>query len=59
MILPKIFGYVVKTFKGKDGSKDKRNKLMSSRINDEKPLEKYKIVSTKTESLKTIELIDV
>ena len=57
--MPKIFGYAVKTFKGKDGGKDKRNKLMSSRINDEKLLEKYKTVSTKIERLKTIELIDV
>ena len=57
--MPKIFGYVVKTFKGKDGGKDKRNKLMPSRINDEKLLEKYKTVSTKIERLKTIELIDV
>ena len=57
--MPKIFGYVVKTFKGKYGGKDKRNKLMSSRINDEKLLEKYKTVSTKIERLKTIELTDV
>ena len=53
--MPKIFGYVVKTFKGKYGGKDKRNKLMSSRINDEKLLEKYKTVSTKIERLKTID----
>ena len=40
LILPKISGYV-KTFKVKDGDKDKNNKLMSFHIDDEKLLEKY------------------
>ena len=37
----------VKTFKVKDGDKDKNNKLMSFRINDKKLLEKYKATWTK------------
>ena len=36
-------GYV-KTFKVKDGDKDKQNKLMSFRIDDEKLLERYKAI---------------
>ena len=48
-------GYV-KTFKVKDGDKDKNNKLMSFRIDDEKLLEKYKAIWTKIEDLKNIEL---
>ena len=47
MILPKIRGYV-KTFK------DKNNKLMSLRIDDEKLLEKYEIIWTKVEGLKIL-----
>ena len=35
LIMPKMSGYV-KTFKVKDGDKDKNNKLMSFRIDDEK-----------------------
>ena len=42
----------VKTFKVKEGGKDKRNKLMSCRIDDEKLLEKYKAIWTKIEDLK-------
>ena len=41
LIMPKVSGYV-KTFKVKEGDKDKSNKLISFRINDEKLLEKYK-----------------
>ena len=37
--MPKMSGYV-KTFKVKDGDKNKNNKLMSFRIDDEKLLEK-------------------
>ena len=48
-------GYV-KTFKVKDGDKDKNNKLMSSCIDDEKLLEKYKAIWTKIKDLKNIEL---
>ena len=36
-------GYV-KTFKVTEGNKDKNNKLMSFRIDDEKLLEKYKAI---------------
>ena len=46
LILPKISG-CVKTFK----FKDKNNKLMSLRKNDEKLLEKYKTIWTKIEDL--------
>ena len=46
LIMPKMSGYV-KTFKVKDGDKDKNNKLMSFRIDDEKLLEKYKAYSDK------------
>ena len=48
-------GYV-KTFKVKDGDKDKNNKFMSLSMIDEKILEKYKAIWTKTEGLKNIEL---
>ena len=46
----------VKTFKVKDGDKDKNNKFMSLSMIDEKILEKYKAIWTKTEGLKNIEL---
>ena len=36
-------GYL-KTFKVKDGDKDKNNKLMSFRIDHDNLLEKYKII---------------
>ena len=48
-------GYV-KTFKVKDGDKDKNNQSMSFHINDEKLLEKQKGIWTKIEDLKNIEL---
>ena len=48
-------GYV-KTFKVKDGDKDQNAKLMSFCIDDEKLLEKYKAISTKSEDLENIEL---
>ena len=51
LIKPKISGYF-KTFKVKEGN----NKLMSFRIDDEKLLEKYKVVWTKIEDLKNIKL---
>ena len=41
LIMSKMSGYV-KTFKFKDGGKDKNNKLMYFRIDTEKLLEKYK-----------------
>ena len=51
LIMRKMSGYV-KTFKVKDGNKDKNNKLMSFRIDDEKLLGKYKAIWTKIEDLK-------
>ena len=53
--MPKMSGYI-ETFKIKEGDKDKNNKLMSFRIDDEKLLEKYKAIWTKIEDLKNIEL---
>ena len=41
----------VKTFKVKDGDKDKSNKLMSFHIDGEKLLEKHKATWTKAEDL--------
>ena len=55
LIVPKMSGYV-KIFKVKDGDKDKSNKLMSFRIDDEKILKKNKANWTKIEDLKDIEL---
>ena len=45
-----------KTFKVKDRGKDKRNKLTSFRIDNEKLLEKYKAIWTEIENLKNIEI---
>ena len=50
LIMPKMSGYV-KIFKVKEGDKDKNNKLMSFRIDDEKLLEKYKSIWTKIEDI--------
>ena len=58
LIMPKMSGYV-KAFEVKDGDKDKNNKLISFRIDDEKLLEKYKTIWTKIEDLKNIELNDL
>ena len=44
-------GYL-KSLKVKDGDKDEKNKLMSFRIDDEKLLEIYRTIWTKTEELK-------
>ena len=55
LIMPKMSGYV-KTFKAKDGDKDKNNKFISLLIDNEKLLEKYKTLWTKIEDLKNIEL---
>ena len=49
--MPKISEYV-KTFKVKDGNKNKNNKLMSFCIDDVKLLEKYEDIWTKIEDLK-------
>ena len=43
LILPKMSGYV-KTFKDKGGDKNKNNKLMSLRIDDDKLLEKCETI---------------
>ena len=53
--MPKMSGYF-NTFKVKEEDKDKKNKLISFRIDDEKLLEKCKAIWTKTEDLKNIEL---
>ena len=53
--MPKMSEYV-KTFKVKDRDKDKKNNLMSFRINDDKLLEKYQAIQTKIENLKYIQL---
>ena len=46
----------IKTFKAEDGDKDKNNKLMSFRIDDEKIFQKYVAISTKIEDIKNINL---
>ena len=43
LILLEMSGYVT-TFKVKKGNKDTKNKLMSFRIDEDKLLEKYKII---------------
>ena len=50
--MPKMGGYV-KTFKVKE---ETNNKLMSFHIDDEKLFEKYKVIWTKIEDLKNMEL---
>ena len=52
LIMPKMSGYV-KIFKVK-GDKDKNNKLISFRIDDEKLLKKYKDIWTKIKNLKML-----
>ena len=47
---------VVHIFNDKGGDQSKNNKLISLRIDDDKLLEKYKTIWTKTEDLKNIEL---
>ena len=54
-IMPKMSGYV-KTFKVKQGDKDKNSELMSFHVDDEKLVEKYKAIWTKVEDLTNIEL---
>ena len=55
LIMPKRSGYV-KTFKVKEGDKDKNNKLMFFGVDDEKVLGKCKAIWTRIEDLKNIEL---
>ena len=45
-----------KTFKVKDGDKDKSNKLISFSLDDEKLLDTYTAIWTKIEGLKNIKL---
>ena len=49
-------GGYVKTFKVKEGDKDKSNILMSFHLDDKKLLEKYKAIWTKVEDFENIEL---
>ena len=51
--MPKMSGYV-KTFKVEDGDKDKNNKWMSFRMDDEKLLEQCKAIWTNIEDLKIL-----
>ena len=50
--------YVLKA-KVKDGDKDKSNKLIFFRIDDEKLLEEHQTILTKIKDLKNIELNDL
>ena len=50
LMMLKMSGYV-KTSTVKDKGTDKKNKLMSFRIDDENLIEKYKTISTKIEDL--------
>ena len=54
LILPKTSG-LVKTFKDKGGDKNKKNKLISLRLDDNKLLDKYKTICTKIEDWKNVE----
>ena len=58
MILSKTSGYV-RTFKVKDGDKDKNNKIISFGIDDAKPLEKHITICTEIEDLKISEFNDL
>ena len=55
LILPKMSAYV-RTFKDKSEDKNKNDKLMSLRTDDDKLLEKHKTILTKIKDLKNIEL---
>ena len=55
LIMSKMSGYV-KTFKVKEGNKNKSNKLMFFGIDNEKLLKKYKAIWTKVKDLKNTEL---
>ena len=55
LILPKMSRYV-ETFVGKGGDKNKNDKLISLRIDDNELFEKYKTIWTKIEDSKNIEL---
>ena len=51
--MPKMSGYI-KTFKVKDGDKDKNDKWMSFSMDDEKLLEQCKAIWTNIEDLKIL-----
>ena len=51
--------WYVETFKAEDRDKDKNNKLMPFRIDDEKLLKKYETIWTKIVDLKIIKLNDL
>ena len=55
LIMPKMSWYI-ETLKVKDGDKDKNNKLIPFRVDDEKLLEKCRAIWTKIEDSKNIEL---
>ena len=55
LMMPKMTGYV-KALKVKEGDKDKNNKLMSFRIDDEKLSEKYEAIWTKIDDLENFNL---
>ena len=55
IILPKIFSILPKMSGYVKTSKDENNKLISLLIDDDKLLEKYKTIWTKTEDIKNIE----
>ena len=54
--MPKTSGYL-QTFKVKDGDKDKNNKFISLRIDDEKLLDKYRAIWTMVEDSKRLNLL--
>ena len=55
MILLRMSGYV-KTFKVKDGDKDKKNKLMSLLVDDEKLFAENETTWAKIEDFKNIDM---
>ena len=55
LVLLEMSGYV-KTFKVEDGDRDRKDKLMSLCINDDKLFKKYKTVWTKIEVMLNIKL---
>ena len=55
LTMPKLSG-CVETFAVNDEDKDRNNKLMSLRIDNEKLLKKYKVIWTNIKNFKNIEL---
>ena len=56
LVMPKMSGYH-KTFKDEGGHKNKNDKLMSLRIDDDKLLNKHKTIWTKIEDLQNIDAL--